>query len=64
MEQFQELGYRPIVAKAESTSYLPPGHAHGHAHNTCRSNILVSRYAQKALTGNNQSPIPSPRPIT
>ena len=49
VEEFQNLGYRPVVAKGESTSYLQ---RKSEATNEIHSNVLVSRYAQKGLTGN------------
>jgi len=49
VEQFQDLGYRPIIAKDESTSFIQ---GKLDPRDQMVSNILVSRYAQKALTGN------------
>jgi len=48
VEQFQDLGYRPIIAKDESTSFIQ---GKLDPRDQMVSNILVSRYAQKALTG-------------
>jgi len=49
VEQFQDLGYRPLIAKDESTCVIQDKLD---ARGQMVSNILVSRYAQKALTGN------------
>ncbi len=49
IEEFQNLGYRPVVTEGESTSYLQ---RKSEATNEIHSNVLVSRYAQKGLTGN------------
>ena len=45
VEQFQNLGYRPVIAKDDSTCFIQATRNH------MVSNVLVSRYAQKALTG-------------
>ena len=49
MEHFQDLGYRPIIAKDGSTSFIQ-GKLDANDQMVC--NILVNRFAQKALTGN------------
>lgn len=48
VEQFQDLGYRPIIAKDGSTSFIQ-GKLDANDQMVC--NILVNRFAQKALTG-------------
>jgi hypothetical protein len=49
VEEFQNLGYRPVVPKGESTCYLQ---RKSEATKEIYSNVLVSRYSQKGLTGN------------
>ena len=49
VEEFQNLGYRPVVVKGESTSFIREKSV---SKSEIHSNILVSRYAQKALNGN------------
>ncbi len=49
VEEFQNLGYRPVVVKGESTSFIREKTV---SKSEIHSNILVSRYAQKALNGN------------
>ncbi|XP_046652160.1 endonuclease/exonuclease/phosphatase family domain-containing protein 1-like [Daphnia pulicaria] len=48
VEEFQNLGYRPVVPKGESTCYLQ---RKSEATKEIYSNVLVSRYSQKGLTG-------------
>ncbi|XP_057366231.1 endonuclease/exonuclease/phosphatase family domain-containing protein 1-like [Daphnia carinata] len=48
IEEFQDLGYRPLVTKGESTCYTQKT---VNATNEIYSNVLVSRYSQKGLTG-------------